>query len=281
MREAANASQLRRNFRALDLLLVPEMHWDWCATVGHGDGAHARHADVAGRRDPRGQGVDIPRWRATASRSSSRRCSATASSTPTCTRATSSWPGLRPLHRARLRHHGHAHRRRQELPRAELPRLLPPRLPARGQAHVDAGWVPPARASTSSRRDPRGVRADLRPAAEGDLASARCCCGCSRPRAASTSRSSRSWCCCRRRCSTSRGWGGSSTRTSTCGRPASPILERWMSEQIGWRGCCAALQQEAPALGHHAAAAAAARAPRARRGPPRAATMRSRARCAS
>jgi ubiquinone biosynthesis protein len=32
MREAANASQLRRNFADSDLLLVPEMHWDYCSS---------------------------------------------------------------------------------------------------------------------------------------------------------------------------------------------------------------------------------------------------------
>ncbi len=32
MREAANGSQLRRNFAGLDLLLVPEMFWDFCST---------------------------------------------------------------------------------------------------------------------------------------------------------------------------------------------------------------------------------------------------------
>jgi ubiquinone biosynthesis protein len=32
MREAANASQLRRNFMKSDLLLVPEMFWDYCST---------------------------------------------------------------------------------------------------------------------------------------------------------------------------------------------------------------------------------------------------------
>ncbi|MDD5250925.1 MAG: ubiquinone biosynthesis regulatory protein kinase UbiB [Rhodocyclaceae bacterium] len=32
MREAANCSQLRRNFKDSRLLLVPEVHWDWCAT---------------------------------------------------------------------------------------------------------------------------------------------------------------------------------------------------------------------------------------------------------
>jgi ubiquinone biosynthesis protein len=32
MREAANASQLRRNFEGSDLLLVPEVFWDYCGT---------------------------------------------------------------------------------------------------------------------------------------------------------------------------------------------------------------------------------------------------------
>ena len=31
MREAANCSQLRRNFRDSPLLVVPEVYWDWCA----------------------------------------------------------------------------------------------------------------------------------------------------------------------------------------------------------------------------------------------------------
>lgn len=33
MREAANCSQLRRNFQGSELLLVPEVHWDWCTTT--------------------------------------------------------------------------------------------------------------------------------------------------------------------------------------------------------------------------------------------------------
>jgi ubiquinone biosynthesis protein len=32
MREAANASQLRRNFAGSPLLMVPEMHWDYCSS---------------------------------------------------------------------------------------------------------------------------------------------------------------------------------------------------------------------------------------------------------
>ena len=33
MREAANASQLRRNFTDSDLLIVPEVHWDFCTST--------------------------------------------------------------------------------------------------------------------------------------------------------------------------------------------------------------------------------------------------------
>jgi len=32
MREAANCSQLRRNFEGSNLLILPEVHWDWCST---------------------------------------------------------------------------------------------------------------------------------------------------------------------------------------------------------------------------------------------------------
>jgi ubiquinone biosynthesis protein len=32
MIEAANASQLRRNFAESDLLCVPEVFWDWCTS---------------------------------------------------------------------------------------------------------------------------------------------------------------------------------------------------------------------------------------------------------
>ena len=54
-----------------------------------GDGAHVRRADQPGRAPARWPASTSPSWRATASRSSSRRCFATASSTPTCTPATS------------------------------------------------------------------------------------------------------------------------------------------------------------------------------------------------
>jgi len=76
----------------------------------------------------------------------------------------------RPLRRARLRHHGYADRGRQELPGAELHRLLQPGLQARGPgaSRRRLGARRHARRRVRN-RDPRGVRADLRPAAEGDL----------------------------------------------------------------------------------------------------------------
>ena len=88
MREAANGSQLRRNFAGLDLLLVPEMYWDLSApsvlVMERMVGVPISQVETL-----RAAGVDIPSWRAKASRSSSRRFSATAFSTPTCIRATS------------------------------------------------------------------------------------------------------------------------------------------------------------------------------------------------
>ena len=88
MREAANGSQLRRNFAGLDLLLVPEMFWDFSTSqvlvMERMTGVPISQVETL-----RSAGVDIKSSRAKASRSSSRRCSETASSTRTCTRATS------------------------------------------------------------------------------------------------------------------------------------------------------------------------------------------------
>jgi len=60
MREAANASQLRRNFPDSPLLVVPEVYWDWCSstvmTMQRMHGTPVSHVDELRR-----QGVDIPR----------------------------------------------------------------------------------------------------------------------------------------------------------------------------------------------------------------------------
>ena len=59
-REAANCSQLRRNFLYSPLLLVPEVYWDWCASevmvMERMEGTPI--SQVARLRD---QEVDIPR----------------------------------------------------------------------------------------------------------------------------------------------------------------------------------------------------------------------------
>jgi len=60
MREASNASQLRRNFEDSPLLLVPEVYWDYCSesvmVMERMHGTPVSHVEVL-----RAQGVDIPR----------------------------------------------------------------------------------------------------------------------------------------------------------------------------------------------------------------------------
>jgi ubiquinone biosynthesis protein len=60
MLEAANCSQLRRNFVGSDVLRVPEVYWDWCAAevmvMESMVGTPISHVEAL-----RAQGVDIPR----------------------------------------------------------------------------------------------------------------------------------------------------------------------------------------------------------------------------
>jgi ubiquinone biosynthesis protein len=60
LREAANASQLRRNFEDSPLLSVPRVHWDWCSRrVMVMQRMHGTPVSQVERL--RAQGVDIPR----------------------------------------------------------------------------------------------------------------------------------------------------------------------------------------------------------------------------
>ena len=60
MREAAHASQLRRNFPDSPLLAVPEVYWDWCtSTVMTMQRMHG--TPVSQVDELRRQGVDIPK----------------------------------------------------------------------------------------------------------------------------------------------------------------------------------------------------------------------------
>ena len=60
MREAASASQLKRNFAGSNLLLVPEVYWDWCSTevmvMERMDGISISRVDAL-----RALGLDIPK----------------------------------------------------------------------------------------------------------------------------------------------------------------------------------------------------------------------------
>ncbi len=60
LREAANASQLQRNFAGSTLLLVPEVYWEYCSTgvmvMQRMRGTPVSHVDAL-----RAQGVDIPK----------------------------------------------------------------------------------------------------------------------------------------------------------------------------------------------------------------------------
>jgi ubiquinone biosynthesis protein len=59
MREAANASQLRRNFADSPLLDVPEVYWDWCATTVM-TMERMSGLPISQVEQLRGLGVDIP-----------------------------------------------------------------------------------------------------------------------------------------------------------------------------------------------------------------------------
>ncbi len=60
MREAANANQLRRNFHKSPLLAVPEIHWDYCSTeVMVMERMHG--IPVSAIAEMRAQGIDIPK----------------------------------------------------------------------------------------------------------------------------------------------------------------------------------------------------------------------------
>ena len=60
MREAANASQLRRNFLGSPLLVVPEIYWDWCTTTVM-TMQRMSGTPISQVTELRRQGIDIPK----------------------------------------------------------------------------------------------------------------------------------------------------------------------------------------------------------------------------
>ena len=154
-REAANCSQLRRNFLRSGAAAGARdpLGLDGERSARHG--AHGRHSDRPHRRP------DRRRHRLQAARA--RRCrDLLHAGVPRRVLPRGHAPRQhlrrrrpvepRQVHRARLRHHGHAVGAGQELPRAEFPRVLPPRLPPRrDDAHRVGLGAGRTRASTSSR----------------------------------------------------------------------------------------------------------------------------------
>jgi ubiquinone biosynthesis protein len=156
LQEAANASLLKRNFRDSPLLLVPEIYWDYCTSEAmvmqrmHG-------TPVSAVAELRAQGVDIPRLA---------RAGVEIFFTQVFRHGffhADMHPGnilVTPdgtLRGARFRHHGDADRSRQAVPGAELPRLLPARLPA-GGAGAHRVRLGAARYAASTISSPRSVR---------------------------------------------------------------------------------------------------------------------------
>jgi predicted unusual protein kinase regulating ubiquinone biosynthesis (AarF/ABC1/UbiB family) len=156
MREAANASQLRRNFADSTLLMVPEMYWDYCSSsvivMERMNGIPVSQIDRLAA-----EGVDLKKLSSDGVEifftQVFRDGFFHADMHPGNILVSVDAGHLRPLHRARLRHRRHAERFRQGLPVAELPGLLPARLQARGRGPhrigLGAARIP---ASTNSNR---------------------------------------------------------------------------------------------------------------------------------
>jgi ubiquinone biosynthesis protein len=245
LREAANASQLRRNFADGRLLIVPEVYWDWCN----------RDAMVMQRIDGipvnaverlRAAGIDIARL---------------------------ARDGVEIFFTQVFRDgffHADMHPGNifvaadgrycgvdfgimgtlsdvdKRLPRDQLHGVLPPRLPPRARSRTSTrAGCRATRAWTSSRRDPLGVRADLRPAAEGHLlrqaadAALRGLAALPHGDPAAAGAAAED-------AAAGRGPGPAARSELDLRRTAQPILERWMNEQVGVRGLAKQLRDEAP-----------------------------------
>ena len=228
LREAANASQLRRNFEGSPLLLVPQVHWDYCSSeVMVMQRMHG--TPVSQVSALRAQGIDIPLL-------------ARAGVEIFFTQVfrdgffhADMHPGnilvapggeyvaldfgimgtLTELDKNYLAQNFLAFFRRDYRRVAE--------------AHIESGWAPKDTRVDDFEAAIRAVCEPIfaRPLKEISF-------GRVLLRLFQTSRRfniqvSHSSCYCRRRCSTSRGWGATSTPISTCGRPPSPI------SSAGWR----------------------------------------------
>jgi ubiquinone biosynthesis protein len=155
VREAANAAQLRRNMEGLDLVLIPEIFWDFChpevMVMQRMNGVPI--SQVERLRDA---GVDIPKLA---------RDGVTIFFTQVfrdgffpCRHAPGQHPGqpgaghVRALHLAGLRHRRHAHRVDKEYLAQNFVAFFRRDYKRVAELHIESGWVPPKPASTTWNR---------------------------------------------------------------------------------------------------------------------------------
>ena len=145
-------------------------------------------------------------------------------------------PCRRPLHRPRFRHRRHPHRFRQELPGAEFLAFFRRDYKRVAEAHIESGWAPKdTRVDEFGGRHPRRLRTHFRPPLK-EISFGRVLL-----RLFQTSRRFNveiqpQLVMLQKTLLNIEGLGRQATPTSTCGKPPSLSLERWMSEQVGWRG---------------------------------------------
>jgi ubiquinone biosynthesis protein len=203
LREAANAAQLRRNMQGLDLVMIPEIVWDYCMPdvmvmermkgVPINQVQRLREAGVDIKKLAR-DGVTIfftQVFRDGFFHADMHPGNIQVSLAPeTFGRYISLDFGivgtLNEVDKEYLAQNFTAFFRRDYKRVAEL--------------HIESGWVPAKKSRW-----------------------AWCSCASFKPRAAFRWKSSRSWCCCKKPCSTSRAWGASWTPSSIYGARPSPF----------------------------------------------------------
>ena len=242
VREASNAAQLRRNMQGLDLVLIPEMFWDYCHTevmvMERMHGLPINQVD-----ELRSSGVDIPKlardgvtlfftqvFRDGFFHADMHPGNIQVSVAPaTFGRYISLDFGivgtLTEFDKEYLAQNFTAFFRRDYKRVAEL--------------HIESGWVPAEHpGGRAGVGHPRGVRTLLRPAAEGNFARH----GADAPVPDLAPLPGRdpaaAGACCRKPCSTSRVWGATSIPSWTCGTPPSRFSKNGWSSRSGRKSCC-------------------------------------------
>ena len=250
-REAANCSQLRRNFPRSRLLLVPEVFWDWCNSevmvMERMEGIPISRVDrlveqAVDLKELARTGVEI--FFTQVFRDGFFHADMHPGNIFVATDAARQGQ----IHRARLRHHGHAVRHRQELSRAEFPGLFPARLPScSNRAHRIRLGAPRHARRRARERDPGRLRADFRPAAQGNIAGRVL---------VQLFKASRRFnveiqpqlVLLQKTLLNVEGLGRELDPDLDLWVTAKPFLERWMRDLIGWRAFERRLRDEAPFL---------------------------------